>query len=301
MFDADDAALLVFFTWRTCAFNLVAYDLQIDVGADDSVNSYACTLYLVPCILPPKIQLNTHFWWWSLSTMLIYALALCPLPVKSWVTHSPFGSSCIHIDFCLSVLGIYSPVLRLMTCTGLYSTLHHSCSCDVWLVMVSVYAGCMHLHYAPCPWNLEWRTWPLDPVTYKVHTHTAGNDGLSLPLLCTSILLCTLLDPNENTLALMMVPLCLIYSPVWWPVSVRSWATHLRFEPSCIHIDPLSKLLSMCSFLLVFILMIVLLCLIYTPVWCPVSVRSEESAQETKYLYRLSKVHLTRIAKVEFF
>ena len=138
----------------------------------------------------------------------------------------------------------------------------------------------------------------------QLHTkyiHTAGNGGLSLLLLCTSILLCTLLDPNENTLALMMVPLCLIYSPVWWPVSVRSWATHLRFEPSCIHIGPLSKLLSMCSFLLVFILMIVLLCLIYAPVWCPVPVISEESAQETKYLHRLSKVHLTRIAKVEFF
>ena len=139
----------------------------------------------------------------------------------------------------------------------------------------------------------------------QLHTkyiHTAGNDGLSLLLLCTSILLCTLLDPNENTLALMMVPLCLICSPFWCPVSVRSWATHLRFEPSCIHIGPLSiAVYVLFSSLLVFILMIVLLCLIYAPVWCPVSVRSEESAQETKYLHRLSKVHLTRIAKKWFF
>ena len=76
----------------------------------------------------------------------------------------------------------------------------------------------------------------------QLHTkylHTAGNDGMSLLLLCTSFLLCTLLDPNGNTLALMMVPPCLIYSPVWCPVSVRSWATHLPFGPSCSHIGQL--------------------------------------------------------------
>ena len=139
---------------------------------------------------------------------------------------------CLFLIFTLLYFDLYLVLVCIWPCTIPYS-------CDVWLVMVSVFAGCMHLHYAPCPWNLEWRTWPLDPVTYKVHTHTAGNDGLSLPLLCTSILLCTLLDPNENTLALMMVPLCLIYSPVWWPVSVRTWATHLPFGPSCIHIGPL--------------------------------------------------------------
>ena len=80
-----------------------------------------------------------------------------------------------------------------------------------------------------------------------LYIHTAG--GQSVLVLCTSILLWTLLDLNGNTLALMMVPLCLIYSPVW----------------------------------------------------CPVSVRSEESAQETKYLHRLSKLHLTRIAKKMIF
>ena len=180
--------------------------------------------------------------------------------------------------------------------------------------MVSVYrrkCWYMHLPYAPCPWNLEWRTCPLEWIQLHTHwflsvsswylisrtstctlywfvfdlalfrtlvmcdlwwslsmldvcacsmplareilsdalalwiqlhtkyKHTAGNGGLSFLLLCTSILLCTLLDPKGNTLALMMVPLCLIYSPVWCPVPVRSWATHLPFGPSCSHIGPL--------------------------------------------------------------
>ena len=154
MFDEDDAALLVFF-----------YVMHLCFQSGCIRSAYRCWcwwwykllclyLCLVPYILPPKIQLYTHFWWWSLS-MLIYALALCPLPVKTWETHLPFGSSCIHIDPYLSVLDIYSPVLRLVTCTGLYLTLHHSVL--MWCVTCDGLFLCWM--YALAPYPLPVKSW----------------------------------------------------------------------------------------------------------------------------------------------
>ena len=101
--------------------------------------------------------------------------------------------------------------------------------------MVSVYAD---ICTCPMPPTREILSDAL-ALWIQLHTkyiHTAGDVGLSLLAPCTYILPCTLLDPNGNTLALMMVRLCLLYAPVWCPVSVRSWATHLPFGPSCTHI-----------------------------------------------------------------
>ena len=186
-----------------------------------------CTFYWFVFDLAPIRTLVMCDLWWSLS-LLISALALCPLPVKSWVTHLPFGSSCIQSTYTLLVM------------------------------MVCLYFNFVLLFYFVPFWIQMETHWPL------------------WWFLCLSCLMTRVREILSDAFAL-------------WAQLQSYWSA----VDCC--------LCALLYLYLYFILMMVLMCLIYAPVWCPVSVRSEESAQETKYLHRLSKVHLTRIAKNDFF